>query len=1096
MSKDRSLSLSFLLAADGDTDYQNFRPSLDTTQWWGRRDSLARAAASTLWSGVGKERASVGSCAFLFQDGAIMCTENQHVRKAYAPVASEAALVRAWREAARGGGPSGVVCLRDAWKNDPRMLSMAGGGGVGGLKEEKTEEEADSLMRNSGKEGGEGSGVSGGFVLTESELSGLDKRAVLVHLQQSCELEFLKKHRLNASAEVVLKKTNKMKLMEIFREWTKTSQDPGKPTSKRKEEKKDKMGDESHTHEPCEVPSSSSSPSESRSLVLTLLHFLSSFPRSSTVVLIFHERFKLPLPLFGPLGESLSVHTSERDNERGDPPQVNAQKDTEMQKDREKKTEGGEKERKVVGGKRKRETDDEDQKRPTKEIPSNSVSRDGQSTARMPAVCAQLEKLTHVLCFMGVVRDATKEEEKALEEACRRLRLPILGVNLGSTVEFTSKIAATLAVANETGHLRAAVRRLLGVMMAGCAGGEKTGGTQIDFSLKLQEREYGDSDEKKTGKMGGEKKKSKSKFGEIENQKKDPESKADSDRGDADREKEDRRPHAEPILHFLIELDILSTEVTPDISTKINPHTNLRDVLVPVVHSIVAALWRSKLASRSLEEEDGEANANGRACSSTPTSTSVLTLLFADALTLTLTPEEVVPRMAKQHWAAPTEFQLLSVLCELIAEKGKESGRQKEREEGGGGGGDETQSHKREKSKSKNPENIDEERGRQMEMEGAATSDHLEKQMSVSVAGVKARRLAALEAIRGSHGEAECGFASGRHFGFLVSDGLLREERTACAVGGREGGSENGFGGKGGGNGHRDGTQREADESEEGDGTRMEESGVGAVERKRERRGDKGLLGDSTDGTLFSFFSRALEEQCGCCAVSQVSVESKGVHREGGGEGQCGLHFEETEKKKRKKEKEKKKVSSSPPSSTFFLVCFHCPFLSQVSACAASFGDTVSSVDVQQDRGGAELKKRRKAEEQEETEGEIRRPLKSCLPSLRRKLSAKGVIFLTLPHSKEHTERERKKVRTDGEEAQEEKDRDSNKIKRISDKERKMQGMQNTYLGAGAREGASLPGSLNFLPSQAIAAFQQLQYHRILQLVLRSILSLHHSERR
>ena len=45
------------------------------------------------------------------------------------------------------------------------------------------------------------------------------KRQVLEYLQSHCSIEFLRQHRLNSSADVVLRKTNKRALMQVYRDW-------------------------------------------------------------------------------------------------------------------------------------------------------------------------------------------------------------------------------------------------------------------------------------------------------------------------------------------------------------------------------------------------------------------------------------------------------------------------------------------------------------------------------------------------------------------------------------------------------------------------------------------------------------------------------------------------------------------------------------------------------------------------------------------------------------------------------------------------------------------------------------------------------------
>ncbi|GKY99642.1 hypothetical protein MPSEU_000918300 [Mayamaea pseudoterrestris] len=49
-----------------------------------------------------------------------------------------------------------------------------------------------------------------------------DKRDILKHLQSTCDLDFLRRHHLNSSAAVVLKKTNKQALLNIWDDWMRT----------------------------------------------------------------------------------------------------------------------------------------------------------------------------------------------------------------------------------------------------------------------------------------------------------------------------------------------------------------------------------------------------------------------------------------------------------------------------------------------------------------------------------------------------------------------------------------------------------------------------------------------------------------------------------------------------------------------------------------------------------------------------------------------------------------------------------------------------------------------------------------------------------
>ncbi len=61
---------------------------------------------------------------------------------------------------------------------------------------------------------------------------GLDsKRQVLQYLQKHCTMEYLRSKGLNSSADVILRKTNKKKLMDILNDWSKNSKSKGSSPS-------------------------------------------------------------------------------------------------------------------------------------------------------------------------------------------------------------------------------------------------------------------------------------------------------------------------------------------------------------------------------------------------------------------------------------------------------------------------------------------------------------------------------------------------------------------------------------------------------------------------------------------------------------------------------------------------------------------------------------------------------------------------------------------------------------------------------------------------------------------------------------------------
>ena len=65
-----------------------------------------------------------------------------------------------------------------------------------------------------------------------------------------------------------------------------------------------------------------------------------------------------------------------------------------------------------------------------------------------------------IICFMGAVRDATSDEEKAVIEAATLLHIDYIGANLGRTAEFTSKIVTSLIGHTIANKLHQAVANL------------------------------------------------------------------------------------------------------------------------------------------------------------------------------------------------------------------------------------------------------------------------------------------------------------------------------------------------------------------------------------------------------------------------------------------------------------------------------------------------------------------------------------------------------------------------------------------------------------------------------------------------------------
>lgn len=156
-----------------------YRPLRDETQWTSRRDALVRCVAAFLYGPSSINQQQEREIVLIHDEdySRIEMRVQPHI------VPTERAILSLWREAAANPGRSidtdnGVSC---------RMVLDAS--------------TADKAPASS--------------IPTNME----NKRQVLEYLQQHCSIDFLREHRLNSSVDVILRKTNKKALMDVYREW-------------------------------------------------------------------------------------------------------------------------------------------------------------------------------------------------------------------------------------------------------------------------------------------------------------------------------------------------------------------------------------------------------------------------------------------------------------------------------------------------------------------------------------------------------------------------------------------------------------------------------------------------------------------------------------------------------------------------------------------------------------------------------------------------------------------------------------------------------------------------------------------------------------
>jgi len=167
-----------LFAKGRGADASSYLPNRDESQWWGRRDALVRCVAAFLF-GPSAPGPDSRELVLLYDED----WSRMHMK--YSPSSSSSSIPVPKEQL--------VVGL---WK---RAASQTNGESV------------------------EFNGLSCRLVRshTSGELpTGMDsKREILLHLQKCCSIDFLRKHGLNSSPAVILRKTNKQTLMKVWGQW-------------------------------------------------------------------------------------------------------------------------------------------------------------------------------------------------------------------------------------------------------------------------------------------------------------------------------------------------------------------------------------------------------------------------------------------------------------------------------------------------------------------------------------------------------------------------------------------------------------------------------------------------------------------------------------------------------------------------------------------------------------------------------------------------------------------------------------------------------------------------------------------------------------
>lgn len=187
------MPVSFLLLADGPFDVETLKPYRDE-QWWARRDSMCRMSALGLWSSPStvelsfliapkkdaKEKEAAGGTSTY---SALSMSRNTRLLEAL-KVPSEVALINLWKKAFKAAE------AREVSRDDFLSKSLDVVATVDSFKK---------------------SGSSAGRPAFDS-IKMPDKRELLRMLQREAPMDYLRKHGLNGSEDLVLRKKNKQSI--------------------------------------------------------------------------------------------------------------------------------------------------------------------------------------------------------------------------------------------------------------------------------------------------------------------------------------------------------------------------------------------------------------------------------------------------------------------------------------------------------------------------------------------------------------------------------------------------------------------------------------------------------------------------------------------------------------------------------------------------------------------------------------------------------------------------------------------------------------------------------------------------------------------
>lgn len=239
-----------------------------------------------------------------------------------------------------------------------------------------------------------------------------------------------------------------------------------------------------------------------------------------------------------------------------------------------------------------------------------------------------------VLCVMGAVRDMTQLETTCLWEAAQQVGAEIVTANLGRTAEFTSKIVMALrSHALHNHRLFFATQQLLWRQRG------------VPNELLLMEKDLSIRANQSTW---------------------------DGYQTSHHKKKQDDSTsviHVPPhILEPIYPQIIILAASLPYTVAEVTVDLNQRDMLLPCLRLMVFSLWKSRLVSDLSTAKEGESAINENRMLA-----NILYLSFSCGTTLRIDQSCIAREVALNHYSAPSEFHLVSMLHRIISEVGLSS---------------------------------------------------------------------------------------------------------------------------------------------------------------------------------------------------------------------------------------------------------------------------------------------------------------------------------------------------------------------------------------------------------------------------------------